>query len=420
MNYIKSVDIKNTIASICPYNKQKAKEMIINSILDTDLYKLTMQNLVLHLYPDAVVKYKFNNRNKTMKFNTVFLSRLKQEIESMSTISLEKEEKEFLRNNHPELKESYINYLSNYRFNPKEVTCELDTDGNLEIDINGKWYSTILWEVPLMAVISELYFELCDTDWIMNRQEQALLANDKAISLSDNDCYFADFGTRRRRTHDVQSIVVGEMMFSKGFVGTSNVHLAHLHGTKAIGTMAHEFIMGVSALKGLRRANHLALTDWHNFYNGSLGVALTDTFGTDAFFNDFDLKLAKLYDVRHDSGSPYDFTDKVISKYSSLGIDTKTKTIVFSDGLDVDEAIKLREYCEGKIKCAFGLGTSFTNDFHKVSQNSVSKPLNMVIKLYSVNDIPVVKISDSATKAIGDKDALRVAMWTFFNKPLDA
>lgn len=399
---------------------------MITSLLDTDLYKLTMQNFVLQTYPNAVVTYKFNNRNKDMKFNTLFLGHLAHALSELAKVRLTDSEEKFLREKCPYLTESYIQYLKNYKFDLREVRYSLDDENNLDILISGPWHSTILWEVPLMAIISELYFKHCDTDWTYSDEKQFNLATDKAFGLGIHNCVFADFGTRRRRSYNVHCIVVNAMDLANkeaknnGFVGTSNVHLAHKFGLKPIGTMAHEFIMGVSALEGLRHANRFALEKWSEFYKGNLSVALTDTFGTDAFFNDFNLTLAKQYDVRHDSGSPTVFADKIIAKYKELGIDPTTKTIVFSDGLDVEEAIKIRAYCNGRIRCVFGIGTNFTNDFKKATTGLVSKPLNMVIKLASVNNIPVVKISDSPTKAIGDKDALRVAMWTHFGKPLDA
>jgi len=389
---------------------------IIQSIIDNDLYKITMQNLVLHLYPDAEVDYKFNNRNKSMKFNKEFLDAFSYALVLMEELSLSPREEVFLREKCPYLPESYLHYLRNYRFNANEVRCNLTPDGDLDITIRGKWHSTILWEVPLMAIISELYFIHCDKDWILDNQLE--LARGKASILFNNNCIFADFGTRRRRSYVSQETVVYALKDAPTFVGTSNVHLAKQFNVKPIGTMAHEFIMGVSALEGLRNANRFSLEIWNKFYKGNLAVALTDTFGTDAFFKDFNLELARIYDVRHDSGEPCEFADKVIKKYKSLGLDPTTKNIVFSDGLDVKEAVRIAKHCEGKIKCSFGIGTHLTNDYMK-ADGSKSKALNMVIKLHSVNGIPVVKISDSATKAIGDKNALRVAMWTFFNHPLD-
>ncbi len=394
---------------------------MITSILDTDLYKLTQQNFVLHTYPDAIVTYKFNNRNKGMKFDNLFLAHLGKAIHDMRHIHLTIDEEGFLRVNCPYLSESYLQYLKNYRFNPNQVEYNLNADGDLDITITGPWHQTILWEVPLMAVISELYFKHCDTDWTYNEMDVQFKAEQKAHALGSAGCVFADFGTRRRRSYDVQKAVVGTMKdYRNFFAGTSNVHFAHMFGIRPIGTMAHELIMGVSALDGLRHANRFALEKWASFYKGNLAVALTDTFGTEAFFEDFNLSLARQYDVRHDSGSPTDFADRVICAYKQHGINPATKVIVFSDGLNVEEAIKIAKHCEGKIRCSFGIGTNFTNDFTKKDGLTTSKALNMVIKLATVDDIPVVKISDSPTKAIGDKDALRIAMWTFFKKPLDA
>jgi nicotinate phosphoribosyltransferase len=204
---------------------------------------------------------------------------------------------------------------------------------------------------------------------------------------------------------------------TKTLTGTSNVYFAKKYGMKAIGTVGHEWIMGTSALVGLRYANRFAFENWVEVYNGDLGIALTDTFGSDAFFKDMDLKLSKIYDgVRHDSGDPYVFVDTVTEHYKRMGIDPMKKVIVFSDALDADTAIRLKRYCEGKINCSFGIGTSLTNNSDFFRQ---SPPLNMVIKLHSINEIPVVKLSDSPEKETGEKDALRVANYIFGRKGLD-
>jgi nicotinate phosphoribosyltransferase len=172
--------------------------------------------------------------------------------------------------------------------------------------------------------------------------------------------------------------------------------------------------MGVSGKDGLRRANRCALERWSDTYDGNLGIALTDTFGSAAFFEDFDGKLARLYDgVRHDSGDPFEFGDKVIDHYVRLGIKPTSRTIIFSDGLDVELAIRIHQYFAGKIQISFGIGTHFTNDFEG------SSALSIVIKLWSISGVPVVKISDQPAKIQGDSDACRVAKWTFFGTPLD-
>jgi len=399
----------------------------IKSLLDNDLYKITMQKAVLQHYPDAWVTYKFTNRNLNMKFNGAAYNAIVENIKAMADLALTVNEFLYLKD-YKFLDVGYLEYLRNYRFKPEQVTVKF-LDGDLDIEIYGPWVETILWEVPLMAIISEAYFEHVDTEWShigyhtprgTGRIWQEMYdykTLDKAIQLKNMNDKFTDFGTRRRRSYETQDIVVKTFKESgvPNFFGTSNVHLAMKYGVRAVGTFAHELVMGVSALDGLRYANKFALQKWQETYQGSLGYALTDTFGTDAFFRDFNQLLARVYDgVRHDSGCPFTFADRIIDHYNKLGIDPTTKLIVFSDGLDVEKALAISKHCAGRVRCSFGVGTFLTNDFPN------SKPLNMVIKLYDVNGIPVVKLSDSPSKATGDKDALRVALWTFNHKPLDA
>jgi nicotinate phosphoribosyltransferase len=375
--------------------------MIIQSLLDTDLYKLTMQQAVLERYPNAVAEYRFTNRGSQV-IGERTLNRLREELESLSQVRLLDHEAQFLKTL-DFFKPAYISYLSQYQFNPRQVVTSLDENRQLVLKITGPWCDTILWEVPLMALISEIYFE-GSTDDVSNMLPKA---EDKAKRLSGK-CLFADFGTRRRRSCEKHYEIVKQLAWSADtFVGTSNVKLALQQRLKPIGTMAHEWIMGISALEGLRHANRFALHKWKEVYKADLGIALTDTFGTEAFFDDFDLELAKVYDgVRHDSGDPITFGENVIKHYESLGIDPKSKTIVFSDGLNVDKALKIEKQFSGRIKTAYGIGTNFTNDFE-------TPALNMVIKLRSVDGIPVVKLSDEPGKETGAPDAIQVAKWTF-------
>jgi nicotinate phosphoribosyltransferase len=396
-------------------------EPIIKSFLDTDFYKISMGQAVLQLYPTAHVVYKFINRDTSMKFNQASYDSIVENIKAMASLALTEDEFNFLKK-YSFLNIGYLEYLKNYRFKPEQVHTSLSEDGLLNIKIEGPWHETILWEVCLMAIVSESYFNHVDVEWkkdIYWQIEQITQAQEKAMMLSGMKGKFTDFGTRRRRNYETQDLVV--KTFSdmhkegnlKNFFGTSNVHLAHKYGLRAIGSCAHEWFCGISALESLRHANRFALEKWQEVYKGSLGYALTDTFGTDTFLKDFTPRLAREFDaVRQDSGDPFMFTDKMIKHYESCGVDPTTKLILFSDGLTVNKCLKLDEYCSGNIRCSFGVGTHFSNDF------KCSKPLNIVIKLYSVNDIPVVKLSDSHTKATGDKDALKVAMWTFFNRPL--
>jgi len=394
---------------------------IIKSLLDNDLYKFTQQQAVLELFPNTNVEYRFKNRGK-QRFTKEFLVELENQINRISELKLTAYEYLWLKENIPFFKPSYLEYLKNYRFNSKEVACHLNEDKDLVIKISGKWRDAILWEVPLMAIISELYFKIIDTNWEYNSLEVQVGASNKITKLNENHCSFAEFGTRRRRSFKTQDEVIGvfkrfEKYLDKSyFAGSSNVYFAMKYGVKAIGTMAHELYMGVSVLSSLRHANYYTLQKWADVFGADLGIALTDTYGTDAFFNDFNMRLSKLYDgLRHDSGDPFKLTDKAVAHYKKMRIDPLSKVIVFSDGLNIDKAIKIKEYCEGLIKCSFGIGTHITNDFKD------SPALNMVIKLYSCEGIPVVKLSDSpSSKATGDADAIKVAKWTFNGQSLDS
>ncbi|QDT39121.1 nicotinate phosphoribosyltransferase [Stratiformator vulcanicus] len=387
--------------------------MPILSLLDNDLYKFTMQHAVLDNFPGTPVEYRFTDRRPSGRFNDAFVRGFSEELERMSELRVSDEEIEYVRSRMPFLnRPDYLTYLKSYRFDPDEVSFEVRRDGRLELSIQGMWGRSILWEVPILAAVSEQYFRHCEADWSMEGQPD--LATEKARRLSAAGLKFADFGTRRRRNSDVQSLFIERAKRESGFVGTSNVHFAREHDVTPIGTMAHEWIMGVSGLDGLRRANREALRRWARTFRGNLGIALSDTFGTGAFFEDFAGDLARLYDgVRHDSGDPIAFGERVIAHYHGLGVKPEHKTIVFSDSLDVDKAVELRRHFEGRINVSFGIGTHFTNDF------ADGRSLSIVIKMWSVAGVPVVKISDEPAKAQGDPDALRVARWTFEGAPLD-
>ena len=401
---------------------------MIQSILDNDLYKLSMQMAVLELFPDAHVEYRFINRGR-QRFNENFLKDIRKILDGhFPYIMLTDEEYSWRRSACPFFKPMYLEYLKNYRFDPSEVRVELTEDSNLDLRIKGPWHSAILWEVALMSTVSELYFSTVEKSWKEQpfsdgSGEQIVLdhyvehIHSIGKELDRHDCLFTEFGTRRRRSFRLQDKVVEVLCGLPCFTGTSNVYLARKYGVRPVGTIGHEWIMGNSALMGLRRANYFAFDNWVKVYAGNLGIALSDTFGTDAFFADFDLRLSKLYDgVRHDSGDPFGFTDKVIEHYRSLGIDPMNKMLVFSDSLHAADVIRLKEHCANRIDCSFGIGTSLTNnqDFFRTSP-----PLNIVIKMHSINDIPVVKLSDSCEKETGDRDALRVANYIFGRKGLD-
>ncbi|WP_440948619.1 nicotinate phosphoribosyltransferase [Methanosarcina sp. T3] len=400
---------------------------MIKSILDNDLYKFTMQMAVLELFPKAEAEYRFTNRGSQL-FSEEFVEELQRVIdEEISALMLTEDEYQWLGENCSFLKPMYLEYLKNFRFKPGEVKVCLTEEKELDIRIKGPWHSTILWEIVLMAAVSELYFTTIEKEWNGSTKkpltsESVLAAYGEKIleigkALEENGCLFAEFGTRRRRSFELHDQVMKTLLQIKTLTGTSNVFFAKKYGLKPIGTVGHEWIMGTSALIGLRYANRFAFENWVEVYKGDLGIALTDTFGSEAFFKDMDLKLSKTYDgFRHDSGDPFIFVDRVIDHYRKMGIDPMKKVIVFSDALNAEAAVRLKKYCQGKINCSFGIGTSLTNNSEFFRE---SPPLNMVIKLHSVNGIPVVKLSDSPEKETGERDALRVANYIVGRKGLD-
>ncbi len=388
---------------------------MIRSIIDNDLYKFSMANAVLRLFPNLRVSYRFTDRKGKGKWTPEALKELKRRIKAMSKLSLARDERAFCEVQMPWINRTFWDFLAAYRYDPREVRVWLDNSNNLQMEIKGLWCNTIFWEVPLLALTSEVYFEKIETDWSEDGQDEKMLA--KAQKLHDAGVAWGDFGTRRRRNFEAQERVVRVGKQFKNFTGTSNVYLAMKYGVKAIGTMAHEWIMAHSALYSLKHANRFALQNWNSVYEGNLGTALPDTYGTDAFLRDFDGVLARLFDsVRHDSGDPYVWAQKMIDHYTSLKIDWRSKPL----GFTADSAIEIHKWVsERGGRCWFGIGTSLSNDYDG------SPALSIVIKLSEVEDnagkaTPVVKLSDNPEKASGDRDAIRVALWTHFGTPLDS
>lgn len=381
----------------------------MKSILDTDLYKFTMGQAVNQLFPRARAKYRFVNRNHDKQpISDKMIDGIRDDIGSMELLQLSDDEAEWLRATCPFLTSWYTDWLKSYRFSPEQVRVQ--PGERCEIEIEGLWGDAIYWEVPLLAIITKHIMKAQKT---LDDDDFALLdakAQEKAKTLRNNGCHVADFGTRRRFSYEVQQSVIKQFIkYGEGFfLGTSNVHFAHTLGVKPIGTMAHEWIQAISGLVGLRHANRFALEAWNKVYQGRLGIALTDTFGSNAFWGDFDGVYARLFDgVRQDSGDPINFMLRAEKHYKSLGIDPKSKAVIFSDGLDVGKACLYQRATEPHMKCSFGIGTHLTNDIPG------TVPANVVIKLVEIDGVPVVKLSDNPTKAIGDPKAIDVAKWTF-------
>lgn len=368
-----------------------------------------MQNAVIKRFPYAHARYAFINRGEHA-FPEGFGEALRGEVDRMVALCLTEEEKRYLETTCPYLDPTYLDFLAGFRYAPREVTIE-QQGGELSVVIEGPWYRTILWEVPLMALISELWYQLRGV--AVSEEDEALIeqrTREKIELYRQHGLKIAEFGTRRRFSFAVHDRVVEALRHYGGeaFSGTSNVLLAMRHGVKPIGTHAHEWFMFHGARFGFKMANSLALEHWVDVYRGDLGIALTDTFTTRAFFESFDKKFAKLFDgVRHDSGDPIEFADATIAHYRRLGIDPLSKTIIFSDALTPEKVERIRAFCQGRIGMAFGIGTNFTNDIGVA-------PMNMVIKMVEARPegqgwLPVVKLSDVPTKNTGDPEMIALA-----------
>lgn len=389
-----------------------SRSRIISSLLDNDLYKITMMQAVANNYPNIGAVYAFINRGNTL-FPENFSSTLRDQIQMMGELRLSPDEEGFLRKSCGHfLKPTFFDLLRGYRFDPSQVSVN-QNGGSLTVLIEGPWYETILWEVPLLALISELYFEITgqqtDTEW-KDR------ARAKGKALKEAEARFADFGTRRRYSHAIQEDIVQTLKASARsikeggvFAGTSNVHFAKLFGLTPIGTVAHEWFMAHAAMFGYRWATGKSLQVWADEFEGQLGIALSDTFTTEEFLRHFNTYFAKLFDgVRQDSGDPFEILEMFIAHYQSLRINPLHKTIIFSDGLNVPLVLKLVEACRDRILCSFGIGTNLTNDVG-------TEPLNMVIKLSHIilpdgTRIPTIKLSDGPGKFTGESDEIKAAI----------
>lgn len=383
---------------------------MITSILDNDLYKLSMQQAAIKLYPRRRVKYELFVRGKT-KFPQGFADKLRSEVIKMGELpSISKYEKNWITNRcGAYFDPPYIDFLSNYKYNPEEVTISQDDEGNLSVNIIGLWYSAIMWEVPIMALISELYFDMTkDINVPCDPMDRYLRTLEKVNVFNSIGVKVSEFGTRRRYSFQNQEMVVKTLKdnFMPGlFMGTSNVLLAIQNDIDVIGTMAHEWIQYHSAAWGYVLANQMAVWNWLGIYGKNLNIALPDTFTTDVFLKNMDIDaIRSLRGLRQDSGKPNVFTDKVIAWYKEKGIDPVEKTIIYSDNLNPQKVLDIENYSKGKIKTAYGIGTNFSNDVGV-------KPLNMVIKMIEAEVaenswVKTCKLSDEQGKHTGDQNEI--------------
>ena len=372
-------------------------DRIVQNLLDTDLYKLTMMQAVLHNYPNAEVEWEFRCRNG--EDLRPYLTEIRYQIEQLCDLALSVEETGFLEKI-SFMKPDFLRFLGLFRFNMRYVQITIEND-ELCIRLSGPWLHVILFEVPVLAIVSEVRNRACSPDTQISEARDQLYrkfdwlnANAAADELAG--LKVADFGTRRRFSFGVQEAVVSALKkdFPGQFVGTSNVYLARKFDLKPLGTMAHEWIMAHQQLgPRLIDSQSAALDCWVREYRGLLGIALTDCITTDAFLNDFDLFFAKLFDgLRHDSGDAVQWAEKCIAHYQKLGIDPMSKTLVFSDGLNLPKALDIFRALRGRINVSFGIGTNLTADVPGV------KPMSIVLKMTACAGQPVAKISDEPGK----------------------
>lgn len=391
-----------------------SEQPIIKSLLDTDLYKFTTSYAYSKLFPRAYGRFEFVDRDR-VQYPEGFAEKLRGEFEKMSSLRLTEDEAEFLERECPYLPPTFIDFMRGYRFNPKEVEVSQDAEGHLHISAEGLLYRVTFWETPILAIVSELYYET--TGQKPDPEFMRRHAIEKAQEMKAHKLQVSMFGMRRRFSFDVEDEITGILKEHAGesLYGTSNLYLAKKHGLRVSGTHPHEWVQFHGAIYGYKMANYMSMEDWINVYDGDLGTVLTDTYTTEVFLRNFSKKHAMLFSsVRHDSGDPMAFTDKVIARYKELKIKPENKYIVFSDGLDIPRAIEIKEYAEKKgITATFGVGTNLSND---VGNHTI--PRNIVMKLFACKiskNQPwqkCVKLSDVQGKHTGDPEEIRLAMLT--------
>jgi nicotinate phosphoribosyltransferase len=372
--------------------------MIINSLLDTDLYKFTMMQAVLHQFPGSQVAYKFKCRNPGVQL-AQYVDEIRSEIHGLCQLHFSEEELAVIRSMRF-MKSDFVDFLGLFKLNEKYITVQGLPNGEIDIQIKGPWLHTILFEIPVLAIVNEVYFRrTCPApDFEEGRRRLATkieLINDAQLK----ELKIADYGSRRRFSKAWHQEVLETLMQGLGTIpsgrltGTSNVLFAHRLGLTPLGTMAHEYLQACQALgPRLRDSQVFGFETWAREYRGDLGIALSDVYGIEPFLRDFDMYFCKLFDgARHDSGDPFTWGERMIEHYKNNRVDPLTKTLIFSDGLTVPRTIELYKRFEGRCQLAFGIGTNLTNDLGY-------EPLQIVIKMVECNGQPVAKLSDTPSK----------------------
>ncbi len=377
-------------------------EQIIHSLLENDLYKFSMGQAIYHHFSDYKTTWTFKCRNEGVRFTPEMIKEIKHQIRLYCALRFTEEELQYL-NDIRWIKGSYVDFLRLWEPRYEDFSIGTDDSGDLVMETYGTWLNTSMYEVPALAIVNEVYFRMAyDYDELFADFKKK--AAEKIAKLQQGEYElgsYSEFGLRRRLSGEAQDYIVRELAKAevKGsrFVGTSNVYLAKKYGLTPVGTMAHEWIMCVGQgdhKNNPAYSNYFALEAWVDEYGVLNGTALTDTITTDCFLRDFRLTFATLFSgVRHDSGDPFVWGDKMIAHYESLGIDPKTKTLLFSDSLNFEKATKICRYFKDRCKVAFGIGTYLSND------TSV-EALNIVMKVTKCNGQDVAKISDVEGKSM--------------------
>ncbi len=375
---------------------------IIVSLLDTDLYKFNMNQVMFHKHPDLIGEYMFKCRNEDIVFTREMFDEINEQIDYLCTLTFNKEELDYLRSIRF-IKRDYVEFLRLWHPIRDYVFTDLTDKGDLILKVDGPLFSAMQFEIYLLEIVNEVYFRM-SYDYINLRRaaEERLSQKIEDFNNGKYTFSFAEFGCRRRLSREWEDEAVRRLCTeTKQCVGTSNVYLAMKYNVKPIGTFAHEFVQMYQGIDSIPLAytNHYAMQDWYDEYKGDNGTALTDTVTTDLFLMDFDRSMVNNYTgVRHDSGDPYEWGEKIIAHYKKYGVDPKTKVLLFSDSLDFDRAQALYEYFKDRTKVSFGIGTFVSNDTNEDA-------LNIVIKLQYVNGRPVAKISDSPGKSMCSDEA---------------
>ena len=396
--------------------------MIITSLLDTDLYKFTMMQVVLHQFPGAQVEYKFKCRNAGVNL-AQHVEEIHAEIKALCSLSFSDDELNYLRGMRF-IKSDFVDFLGLFRLNEKYITLTPQPNGELEITVKGPWLHTILFEIPVLAIVNEVYFKNHSAPRSISAGKERLLHKISLLKAPAlKELKIADYGTRRRYSrvwHEqvLQTLAkeLGTTATTGQFAGTSNVHYARTLGLTPLGTMAHEYLQAAQALgPRLRDSQIYAFESWAKEYRGDLGIALSDVYGMSAFLRDFDMFFCKLFDgARHDSGDPFQWGERMIEHYRINRVDPRTKTLIFSDGLTVPRTIELYQRFKGRCLLAFGIGTNLTNDLGDPPDH---EPLQIVMKMTRCNGQPVAKISDSPGKGMCDDEKYLAYLRQVFEIP---